>query len=108
MKMRLARSALALLFLFLPTLAQSQTLPGDPREGQKLAREVCVTCHKVEQGERGVVPPGVPAFQDIADDPAATETALQVFFRTPHADMPDLMLTPRETDDVIAYILGLR
>jgi hypothetical protein len=34
--------------------------------------------------------------------------ALQVFFRMPHENMPDLVLTPAETDNAIAYILGLR
>jgi hypothetical protein len=33
--------------------------------------------------------------------------SLRVFLRTPHATMPDLMLTPDETDDIISYILTL-
>ncbi len=108
MKFRFLLGAIVLPLLTLPTFAQAELLPGDAREGRELAREVCSACHRVEKEERGVSPVGAPAFQDVADDPAVTETALQVFFRVPHESMPDLILTPTETDDAIAYILGLR
>jgi mono/diheme cytochrome c family protein len=108
MKSQLSLGAMILPLLALPTLAQAESPPGDAQEGYRLARQGCSACHKVEQEERGVSPVGAPAFQDIADDPAVTETALQVFFRMPHENMPDLVLTPAETDNAIAYILGLR
>ena len=108
MKLRFRWGAMILLLLALPVLAQAESLPGNEWEGRKLAREVCSACHSVEKAELGVSPVGAPAFQDIADDPAVTETALLVFFRMPHEGMPDLILTPAETDDAIAYILGLR
>jgi hypothetical protein len=31
-----------------------------------------------------------------------------VFFQSPHPTMPNLVLSPEETDNVIAYILSLR
>ncbi len=108
MKRPWALVAAILLLLAWPGSARAETLPGDARAGEKLAREVCGNCHKVEPDERGVSAAGAPAFQDVADDPAVTETALLVFFRQPHANMPNLILTPAETDDAIAYILGLR
>ena len=37
-----------------------------------------------------------------------TETALRVFLQTPHTAMPDLRPTPEQTDNLIAYILGLK
>ena len=108
MKLRLSLGAMILSLLALPAFAQDESLPGDAREGHKLAREVCSACHRVEKEESGVSAVGAPAFQDVADDPAVTETALLVFFRMPHENMPNLILTPAETDDAIAYILGLR
>ncbi len=108
MKAQLVLGAMIISLLVQPAFAQSELLPGDAQDGHSLALEVCSGCHKVEQAERGVSPDGAPAFQDIADDPGVTETALHVFFRTPHENMPDLILTPAETDDAIAYILGLR
>ena len=86
----------------------AQTLPGDPYEGQVLARQVCTACHSVEKGEQGASLSGAPAFQDVADDAAVTALSLRVFFRTPHENMPDLVLSETETDDIIAYILSLK
>jgi hypothetical protein len=37
-----------------------------------------------------------------------TATALRVFLTSSHPKMPNLILTPEETADVIAYILSLR
>jgi hypothetical protein len=37
-----------------------------------------------------------------------TATALRVFLTTSHPSMPNLILTPQDTTDVIAYILSLR
>ena len=51
--------------------------------------------------------PGAPVFQDVADDPAFSALSLGVFFRTPRT-MPNLIQTEAETDNVIAYILGLK
>jgi hypothetical protein len=34
--------------------------------------------------------------------------SLRAFLQTPHPTMPNLMLTPDETDDVIAYLLTLK
>jgi hypothetical protein len=44
----------------------------------------------------------------VADDPAVTALALRSFLQTPHFDMPNIMLSPAETDDIISYILTLR
>ena len=49
-----------------------------------------------------------PAFREIANTSGMTATAIRVFLRTSHPKMPNLILTPEETDDVIAYILSLR
>jgi hypothetical protein len=40
--------------------------------------------------------------------PSITAEALDVFLQTPHATMPDLILSPADRSDVIAYILSLR
>jgi cytochrome c len=37
-----------------------------------------------------------------------TATALRVFLTTSHPSMPNLILTPQDMTDVIAYILSLR
>lgn len=88
--------------------AGARELPGDPALGRALALEACVECHEVEPGERGAKLPDPPSFQNLAEDPAMTALALRVFLTTPHTDMPGLILTDAEVDDVIAYIHGMK
>ncbi len=93
----------------LPLLAPARGQEmGDVVAGQRLAREVCAECHAVEKGDFMVSLEGAPPFQQVADDPSASEVGLRVFLRTPHKTMPDLILTPQQTDDIVTYILSLR
>jgi len=85
-----------------------EDVPGDPVAGQVLAERVCADCHAVQAGDRKGVLPNPPAFQLMADDPAMTPLALRVFLESPHHDMPNLILTEEETDDVIAWIHSLK
>jgi len=77
--------------------------------GHAFAREVCKSCHVVEPTNASprMVVIG-PSFQDIANTKGMTATALRVFLTSSHPKMPNLILTPEETADVIAYILSLR
>lgn len=88
--------------------APAQDLPGDPRNGYALASAVCAGCHAIDEGMLEKDFGAAPSFQSIANNPTMTALALRVFLGTPHADMPDLILTEAETDDIIAYILGLK
>jgi cytochrome c len=100
-------------FLAVPVLLwagtiMAQGLPGDPWAGGKLAREVCAICHIVSEDQLHDPGFGAPTFFEVAAHPSVTALSLRVFLRRPHANMPDLMLTPDETDDIISYILTLR
>lgn len=88
--------------------AMAGELPGDPIRGRTLALRECQQCHEVEPGERQGKLPDPPAFQILADDPAMTALALRVFVRTPHANMPNLILRDAEVDDIVAYIHSLK
>lgn len=79
---------------------------GDPREGLAFAQKVCAECHGVAPGQ--LVPAAAPTFRAIANTPGMTALALTVFLRTPHRDMPNLVLSDSDRDNVIAYILSLR
>jgi len=85
----------------------AEELLGDPEAGGRLAREVCAACHVVAEDQ--MIDPAVgPWFIDIAQHPATTALSLRAFLQTPHATMPDLILTREETEDIIAYILTLK
>jgi mono/diheme cytochrome c family protein len=79
---------------------------GDPREGLAFAQKVCAECHGVAPGQ--LVPAAAPTFRAIANTPGMTALALTVFLRTPHRNMPNLVISDSDRDNVIAYILSLR
>ena len=89
--------------------ANAQNPPGDAEAGRTYARQVCSPCHAVtaEQAAQRVIAIG-PDFQAIANTPGMTATALRAFLQTPHPKMPNLILTPEQSDDVIVFLLSLR
>ena len=105
--MKAATSAVAALLLTLGS-ASAQGLPGDATAGRALAIGTCSGCHAVAQDQPRPATDGVPAFLTLARDPAITELRLRAILQTPHARMPSIMLSRREVDDVISYILSMR
>jgi mono/diheme cytochrome c family protein len=79
---------------------------GDPKEGLAMAQQVCAECHSVAGQDRSPNTQA-PTFVKLATTPGMTRTALVVALTTPHAGMPMFMLTSKQRDDIIAYILSL-
>jgi len=81
----------------------------DVEAGRDVARGVCMPCHVVTTDQlsprRFVTGPD---FKDVANTSGTTATSLRVFLTTQHPKMPNLILTPQQTADVISYILSLR
>ena len=74
--------------------------------GRALADAWCAPCH-------GVRPLGGSArrdrdFEAIARMPSTTELSLRVFLRTSHTSMPNIVLKPRDLDDIVTFILSLK
>ena len=88
--------------------ASGQPLVGDVVQGHTLARKICADCHSVEKGQAANNFSPAPAFKAIADTPSTTVVSLRVFLRTPHRNMPNVMLSEFDTDDIIGYILSLK
>jgi mono/diheme cytochrome c family protein len=91
-----------LAFLAIPTNAQEM---GHSGAGLAAARQLCSQCHAVERGERSAP---APAFQDIARTPGMNAMALSAALHTSHEVMPNIMLTPEDKADIMAYILSLK
>jgi mono/diheme cytochrome c family protein len=89
--------------------ANAQDTSGNPAAGRVYARRACSPCHAVtaEQASRRTIAIG-PDFQTIANTSGLTATALRAFLQTPHPKMPNLILTPEQSADVIAFVLSLR
>lgn len=98
----------AIFGMLFAAVALAEDLPGDPRLGHALAQDDCVQCHEIEAGERDGQLPDPPSFQILADDPAMTALALRVFLHSPHANMPNLILSDADVDDIVAYIHSLK
>ena len=88
-------------------LASAQQL-GDAKAGLAYAEGVCAECHAVKKGERVSPHERVPAFEVVANTRGMTEMALRVWFQSPHPSMPNLMLTEKLSDDLVAYITSLK
>lgn len=89
--------------------ANAQENAGDIAAGRELARHDCSPCHVISPAPHA---PRIfeiaPDFQAIANTSGMTETALHAFLLTSHPKMPNLILSPEQSRNVIAYILSLR
>ena len=81
----------------------------DVRQGRKLAREVCASCHAISPDQQHSPRAAAPTFQRIARTPGMTATALNVWLTShEHPTMPRFKLSRNEVRDVSAYILSLK
>ena len=80
---------------------------GNPSKSLVLSARWCSQCHGVTPDE-GSHNPDAPRFVDLAAERSATEYSLRVFFRTPHATMPNFVLNPDDIEDIISYILSMK
>ena len=107
--MKRVKRMAALAAALVVTSAGVRAQESDVAAGHAFARKACQPCHAVEAEQR--TPRRIvigPAFRDVANTSGMTATAIRVFLRTSHPKMPNLILTPEETEAVIAYILSLR
>ena len=88
-----------------PVLAQP--LEGSPSSGRQIAMTICGSCHRLIPSIYSSFET-TPNFEDIANLPSTTALSLTVFLRSNHNQMPNLILSRAETDDLIAFILSLK
>ena len=88
-----------------PVLAQP--LDGDIASGGQIANTQCSSCHRV-MPMTFADKADPPSFQSIADLPSTTGLSLNVFLHSNHENMPNLILSHADSDDIIAYILSLK
>lgn len=100
-------NALVLAALLCLSPAEAATL-GNVEAGQHYAKTQCAQCHSIVPDGNTSPNASAPPFQAIADTKGMTRTALFVFFRSPHATMPNLIVRGDDLDNVIAYILSLK
>ena len=74
---------------------------------ENVAVRWCSQCHAVKPGQESRNP-DAPPFPLVAEDPSITAMSLRAFFRTPHENMPNIMIPPAEMDAITDYILSLK
>ena len=107
MRRLITSSVLVVMVVAGADLVASQEL-GEASAGYDYASQICSGCHAVQRGVLASPNQKAPPFEAIANTRGMTEMALRVWFQTPHPTMPNLMMTARQKDDVIAYILSLK
>ncbi|MEZ5891792.1 MAG: c-type cytochrome [Parvularculaceae bacterium] len=75
--------------------------------GLAYAREACASCHAVEPGQASSPNPASPSFDSLAGRPDMTRPALSALLRSPHRNMPALIVEPDRIDDLAAYLAEL-
>src|SRR5262245_15602078 len=98
-----AFAGLTMIAFLQPAAAQDL---GDVRAGLAYANQVCAECHAVRVDQTVSPNSRAPRFEAVANTRGMSETALRVWFQSPHPSMPNLVLNKRDSDDVIAYILS--
>ena len=104
MKLPISRTGLVIAAL----LATSGVHAQDIAAGNKLAHVWCSSCHLVDSQERTGGNGVAPSFASIAQMNSTTEMSLAAFMVSPHAGMPNYVLSRTEIVNVSAYILSLR
>jgi hypothetical protein len=100
--------ALAALFFIRLHNASGATLPLDSAAaGHRLAEAWCRDRHAIEAATAGTTS-GPPDFTAIANQPSSTALSLKVVLQTSHRNMPNLVMTPGQTDGLVNYILSLK
>lgn len=105
---RLFARGVAIAACLAASAAAGQDLPGDPLAGREFALQACAPCHQVVADQESARFSVAPSFLDVANTVGMTPMALNVWLQRPHPTMPNLMLSPEETADVVSYIWGLR
>jgi mono/diheme cytochrome c family protein len=102
------RTSYCILLALALGMATAHADPEAARRGQAYARANCAECHAVESGDGFSPNPNAPAFQGLSQTSGVSWIALTAWLQRSHETMPDLIIPPRNREDVIAYILSLK
>ncbi len=88
-------------------MASGPAYSADAEAGRALARIWCAYCHIAEEGQEQASDIAPPLAQ-IANDPSKSPSSIAAWLADPHPPMPNLNLSQREIDDLVAYIETLK
>lgn len=83
-------------------LVPATALAADAAAGAAMAQQWCSGCHVADGAKRGS--DAAPSFADIARRAHSDKSWVRTWLIQPHPPMPNLNLTRKEIDDIIAYL----
>jgi mono/diheme cytochrome c family protein len=87
-------------------LPRTAAVAADAEAGARLVQRWCVSCHATERSRAAA--DVAPSLATIAQTRGGSPGWLRAWLAAPHPPMPNLTLSNREIDDVIAYLQTLR
>ena len=94
-----------LLFLLLLPLSTPALAQGDAQAGHELVRRWCTACHVVEPDGTGT--DAGPALPSLLAGKQRSADEIRGWLADPHPPMPNLALSRREIEDIVAYLQSL-
>lgn len=82
------------------------TLAQDVENGRRLSERWCSGCHAI--GPASGKLKRMPSFASIAARETVTSDMIASFLRLPHATMPNLPLSRKDTEDIAAFIMDMK
>lgn len=86
--------------------AASPVAAADAAAGARLVNQWCVACHATDRSRAAA--DAAPSLPMIAETRGATPGWLRAWLAAPHPPMPNLSLSNREIDDIVAHLQTLR
>ena len=80
---------------------------ADPARGAELAERLCSSCHLVGEPQQQTTVAGIPPLKTVAGLDGMTRRRVANALMVPHAPMPDIQLTIKEIQDIVAYLEAL-
>jgi mono/diheme cytochrome c family protein len=96
------RIRLAAIIVATMPLMPGAALASDVAAGAAMAQQWCSNCHVSEGAKRGS--DAAPSFGDIARRTRSDKSWVRTWLIEPHPPMPNLNLTRKEIDDIVAYL----
>lgn len=93
---------------FILSISAHAQEPGDAQAGHAFAQRNCAECHAVRLGQNGSPNQDAPSFESVAKTSGMTGRALVVWLQTSHPTMPNFLISEKDRNDVVAYILSLK
>lgn len=81
---------------------------ADALRGRAYAENTCAQCHAVTPAQPYSPNASAPPFEELANTPGMTRTALNAWLHSAHPTMPHLIVEQDHIDDLAAYLATLK